>query len=303
MQLGPRDRLLGWSADARLANIGRVASSNRFLLPAGVRVHGLASLAPPMAAERVADDWEAVCGVRPVLAQTFTGPDMSGLCHRAAGWRCCPELTSGRRSGVRRAVWPVPPAEGWRDTLRRGPERVPGWSGTRCCGGGWAERGYGRSPHPDGRVRRRIAAMGAAWTRRLGEHLPAIFPGRAERTAVCRLLSNDAVTMEHILESHCEQTVERCRAERFVPAVQDTTTLNHDGLPATSGLDGLGGGGKGTSGILAHFGIAPTRSGGPSGRSSPTPTCGGRRERTASAGWTASTGPRASPPPARTRGW
>ncbi len=119
--------------------------------------------------------------------------------------------------------------------------------------------------------------MGAAWTRRPGESLPAILPGRAERTAVCRPLSNDAVTMEHILEPHCERTGGRCRAERFVPAVQDTTTLNHDGLSGTSGLDGPGGGGRGTSGILAHFGIAPTRSDGPSGHFWPTRICGGRR--------------------------
>ncbi len=265
VQLGPRDGVIGWSADARLANIGRVVCNNRFILPAGVRVQGLASRALRMAAERVADDWEVAYGVRPVLAQTFTGPDRSGLCYRAAGCRCCPELTSGRRSGVRRAVWLRPLAEGWRDTLCRGPGRVPGWSGTMYCGGGWAEREYGRSPHPDGRVRSRIAAMGAAWTRRLGECLPAIFPGRAERTAAYRLLPDDAVTMEHILESHCEQTVERCRAERFVLAVQDTTTLNYDGLSGTSGLDGPGGGGKGTSGILAHFGIATDAVGRPLG--------------------------------------
>ena len=131
--------------------------------------------------------------------------------------------------------------------------------------GGWAEREYGRSTHPDGRVRSRIAQMGAAWTRRLGEHLPAIFPGRAEQTAAYRLLSSEAVTMEHILDSHFEQTVERCRAERLVLAVQDTTTLNYDGLSGTSGLDDLGGGGKGTSGILAHVGVAVNAVGRPLG--------------------------------------
>ena len=124
------------------------------------------------------------------------------------------------------------------------------------CEGGWADREYGRSPHPDGRIRRRIVAMGEAWTRRPGESLPVIFPGRAEQAAAYRLLSSDKVTMEHILESHFEQTVERCRAEQFVLAVQDTTTLNYNGLSATSGLDSLGGGGQGTAGILAHFGIA-----------------------------------------------
>ncbi len=239
--------------------------SNRFILPAGVRVHGLASLAPPMAAERVADGWEAACGVRPVLGRTFTGPDMSGLRHRAAGWRRCPELASGRRSGARRAVWPVPPAEGWKGTLCRGPERVPGWSGTMHCGGGWAGREYGRSPRPDGRVRRRAAAMGAAWTRRPGESLPAVFPGRAERKAACRLLPDGAVTMERILEPHRGRTGGRCRAERFVLAVQDTTTLDYDGLSGTSGPGGPGGGGKGASGILARFGIAADAVGRPLG--------------------------------------
>jgi len=265
IQLGPRDRLVGWSADARLANVGRVVHNNRFLLLPGVRVHGLASRVLRMATAGVAGDWETGYGVRPVLAQTFTGPGMSGPGYRAAGWRCCPELASGRRSGVRRAVWPRPLSEGWREVPRRGPERVPGWSGSMHDEGGWAGREYGRSPHPDGRVRRRIAAMGAAWTRRLGERLPAIFPGRAEQAAAYRLLSNGAVTMEHVLESHFEQTVERCRAERLVLAVQDTTTLNHDGLSGTSGLDGPGGGGKGTSGILAHVGVAVNAAGRPLG--------------------------------------
>ncbi len=107
--------------------------------------------------------------------------------------------------------------------------------------------------------------MGAAWVNRLGEHLPSIFPGRAEQTAAYRLLSNDAVTMDHILDSHFEQTVERCGAERLVLAVQDTTTLNYDGLSTTSGLDELGGGGKGSAGILAHFGVAVNAVGRPLG--------------------------------------
>ncbi len=265
MQLGPRDGLIGWSADARMANIGKVVCNNRFLLLPGIRVKGLASRALRLATARIADDWAAAYGERPVLAQSFTGPEMSGLSYRAAGWKCCPQLTSGRHSGVRRAVWLRPLEEGWRQVLRRGPERVLGWSGSMYTKGGWAEREYGRSTHPDGRVRRRIAEMGAAWTRRLGEHLPAIFPGRAQQMAAYRLLSSEAVTMEHILDSHFEQTVERCRAERLVLAVQDTTTLNYDGLSQTSGLDDLGGGGKGSSGILAHVGVAVNAAGRPLG--------------------------------------
>ena len=265
VQLGPRDAVIGWSADARVANIGKVVCNHRFLLLPGVRVKGLASRVLRLATERIGDDWSAAYGERPVLVQSFTGPGQSGLSYRAAGWECCPQRSSGRRSGVRRAVWLRPLVADWQAVLCREPERVLGWSGSMYCEGGWAAREYGRSTHPDGRIRRRIAQMGAAWIERPGEHLPAIFPGRAEQTAAYRLLSNDAVTMDHILDSHYEQTVERCQAERLVLAVQDTTTLNYDDLTTTSGLDDLGGGGKGSSGILAHFGVAVNAVGRPLG--------------------------------------
>ena len=107
--------------------------------------------------------------------------------------------------------------------------------------------------------------MGQAWTQSLGASLPVIFPGRAEQTAAYRLLSNPGVTMDHILDSHVEQTVERCAAEPLVLAIQDTTTLNYDGLAATSDLDDLGGGGQGVQGLLAHVGVAVNAVGRPLG--------------------------------------
>ena len=79
------------------------------------------------------------------------------------------------------------------------------------------------------------------------------------------MLSNDAVARDYILDSHFEQTVERRRAERLALAVQDTTTLNYDGLSNTSGLHKLGGGGKGSAGILARFGVAVNAVGRPLG--------------------------------------
>lgn len=263
-QLAPRDAMIGWSADACLANIAKVVCNQRFLLLPSVRVRGLASHVLRLATRRIAHDWAQRYGVRPVLAYTFTACD-EGWSYRAARWRCCPQLTSGRRSGVRRAVWLKPLEAVWRETLCRVPHRALGWSDPWPCEGEWAAREYGRSRHPDGRTRRRLVAMGAAWQEQLGKPLPEIFPGKAEQQAGYRLLSNRRVGMEHILEPHFEATVERCRAERFVLAVQDTTTLNHDGLVATDGLDGLGGGGKGARGILAHVGMAVSAAGRPLG--------------------------------------
>ena len=117
-----------------------------------------------------------------------------------------------------------------------------------------------------------MAGFGSGWCAWAGrgcgisaKSLPAIFPTRAEQKAAYRLLSNGKVSMEHILEPHREMLVERCRLEPTVLAIQDTTTLNYDGLEATGGLAGLGGGGKGTSGILAHTGLAVTLAGRPLG--------------------------------------
>ena len=168
IQPGTRDAEIGWSVDAR--------------------VKGLASRVLRLATGRIGEDWAAAYGERPVLVQSFTGPGQSGLSYRAAGWKRCAKRTSGRRSAVRRAVWLKPLVAGWQPVLCGEPKRVLGWSGSIYGSGGWAAREYGGSPHPDGRVRRRIPQMGAAWVDRLGEHLPSIFPrrrSRRRRTGCC----------------------------------------------------------------------------------------------------------------------
>ena len=173
---------------------------------------------------------------------------------------------------------PEPLEPDWRGTPVRGPHRplgrsdpVPGegeWADTE-----WAEREYARSMHTDGRVRRRPVEMGKAWQKRLGRPLPEILSGKAEQQAAHRMLSNPGVRMEHIVEPHFESTCGRCRAERFVLAIQDTTTLNYDGLAATGGLDSLGGGGKGSRGLLAHVGMAVNAAGRPLGMFSLDAAC------------------------------
>ena len=104
--------------------------------------------------------------------------------------------------------------------------------------------------------RARLAAMGRAWTERPGAALPVIFPGEAEQKAAYRFLSNPHVSMDDVLEPHREALAERCRSQPLVLAVQDTTMLNYGGLKATEGLVGIGGGGSGSAGVAAHFGVA-----------------------------------------------
>ncbi len=118
-----------------------------------------------------------------------------------------------RGAGPVRRVWMKSLQAGWREALCEEPERVAGRMGSLHLGSDadWAEREFGRGTHPDGRVRRRIEEMGRSWEKRPGTSLPEIFPDRASQEAAYRLLSNERVAVDDILEGHRETTVERCR--------------------------------------------------------------------------------------------
>ena len=264
-QLRARDEWIGWSADARAANIERVLCNHRFLLLPGVRVYALASRVLGMATQRLADDWESRYRVRPLAAYTHVGAEHSGYFYHRAGWSVAGR-TSGRR-GKAGTVRATGLEEGWREALCHVGQRRVGALAGAFDGAevDWAEREYSRTGHTDGRVRDRIVRMGRAWLQNMGEDLPVIFPTKAEQKAAYRLLSNPRISMEHILEPHYEATVDRCRGEALVLAIQDTTALNYTGLEATEGLADLGGGGKGGKGILAHAGLAVTSEGRPLG--------------------------------------
>ncbi len=193
-QLRARDAWIGWSADARADNLGRVICNHRFLVLPQVRVQGLASRALRLASARVGQVW--------------------GL----------PLMDDG-------------PGDDWkRDLCTRKRPAIGGHAGAYDGQDvDWAQREYGRTRHTDGRVRRLIVDMGRAWSQTLGEEIPVMFPEMAEQKAAYRLMSNPRISMDHIMEPHDEATVDRCREEAFILAIQDTTSLNFTGLKATEG--------------------------------------------------------------------
>ena len=94
-----RDDFVGWSTDARIANLSLLINNHRFLLLPGVRVHVLASRVLILAAARAVADWQAAYRVRPVMVYSYVGPEHAGTCYLAAGWQCCSEHTSGQPPG------------------------------------------------------------------------------------------------------------------------------------------------------------------------------------------------------------
>jgi hypothetical protein len=94
--LGPRDRHLGWSADARKKNIRFVAYQTRFLILPWVRVPHLASHLLGRMARQLSADWQRVYAHPVHFTETFVDTERNrGTCYRAANWTEL-GLTTGR---------------------------------------------------------------------------------------------------------------------------------------------------------------------------------------------------------------
>ena len=93
--LGPRDRFIGWSAEARRRNIRFVAYNTRFLIVPWVEVAHLASHVLGRMVRVLSRDWEQIYGHPVYFLETFIDPARSrGTCYRAANW-----IPLGRTTG------------------------------------------------------------------------------------------------------------------------------------------------------------------------------------------------------------
>jgi len=85
--LGPRDRFIGWSAEARRQNIRFVAYNTRFLILSWVEVPHLASHILGCMARLVPQDWERLYRHPVYFLETFVDPErFSGASYRGANW-------------------------------------------------------------------------------------------------------------------------------------------------------------------------------------------------------------------------
>jgi hypothetical protein len=93
--LGPRDRFIGWSAEARRKNIRFLAYNTRFLILPFVRVPHLASHILGRTAGLLSEEWNCTYGHPIYYLETFVDPDrFKGTSYRAANWKVL-GLTAG----------------------------------------------------------------------------------------------------------------------------------------------------------------------------------------------------------------
>jgi hypothetical protein len=107
--LGPRDRFIGWSADARRRHLRFLAYNSRFLILPWVAVPHLASHVLGRMAARVPADWQRLYGHSIYFLETFIDPArFRGTCYRAANWRVLGRTTGrGHNAPTMRPTRPV----------------------------------------------------------------------------------------------------------------------------------------------------------------------------------------------------
>jgi hypothetical protein len=92
--LGPRDRYLGWSMEARRRNIRFVAYNSRYLIMPWVHVPHLASHLLGRMTRMLSAEWTRVYGHPIHFVETFVEPArFAGTCYRAANWALLGQTT------------------------------------------------------------------------------------------------------------------------------------------------------------------------------------------------------------------
>jgi hypothetical protein len=92
-----------------------------------------------------------------------------------------------------------------------------------------------------------------------GMSLPKQTEDWADLKAAYRLLNNENVTPERMLEVHRQRTLEACEPRSIVLCVQDTSHLDFTARRATKGLGHIGT--LGNRGIIMHSALAVTTNG------------------------------------------
>lgn len=266
LHLAAREGFIGWSRAGCRAHRQRVIAQSRFCLT--VRVPNLASRVQALLLARVAEDWDEVYGLRPVLVETYVDATrFRGTCYRASNWQCIGK-TQGRGRQDRRhqqaagvkTVWVYPLDPRWQEILSVEPVLAPAQDTD------WAENEWGAVAFRDRRLTRRLVRLGRARFARPTANLPQACGSPAELKAAYRLLNHPLASLDSFLSAHSEATLSRAMSEPVVLAIQDTTSLNYTTHHATEGLGPISShGANGPMGLEVHSLFATTTAGIPLG--------------------------------------
>jgi hypothetical protein len=270
-RVGCRDAWIGWTEEARARNLIFVVNNSRFLIPLMVKVKNLASHVLSRCQGRLADDWEAVYGYRPVLLETYVERGrFAGTCYRAANWISVGATEGRGRQGTGAAikdVYVLPLTDSWRDTLCRQADGT-----IRVCVAAeakaprdWVEAELGGADLGDRRLTARLLQMTGQFYEKPTANIPLACGSRKGAKAAYRFLDSEDVSWEAILRAHYAATAGRVQDEELVLVAQDTTALNYSSHPNTKGLGPIGNDNEKVRGLMVHDTMAFTPAGTPLG--------------------------------------
>jgi len=245
-RLEARDRWIGWSEEARRGHLSRVVCNSRFLILPQVQVPNLASYALSLASRHIAKDWTDRYGLTPVLLETFVERErFSGTCYRAANWQVV-GMTQGRGRQDRERNRTLPVKDIYVYPLHREARevlcgevfssRIKCISEKEIPAKDWPEEELAQTDLGDRRLARRLVSILRDFYARPQANIPQACQTRAKTKATYRFLEHPEMTLDKILHSHYEATLQRLKGEKIVLAVQDTTSLNYTTHLATENL-------------------------------------------------------------------
>jgi Transposase DNA-binding len=106
----------------------------------------------------------------------------------------------------------------------------------------WADYTFGSVHLGDVRRTKRAVAIASAIAQEPAASLPAQMPDEAALEATYRFLQTPDVSYEQLSRPHVEQTREQARAQQQVLLIQDTTEVDYQQHPTTTGLGPIGNG-------------------------------------------------------------
>lgn len=274
-RLAARDNWIGWSDEARRQHLPKVICNSRFLILPQVQVANLASHVLSLCARRIEEDWRARYGFAPVLLESFVERDrFAGTCYRAANWHHV-GTTCGRgrqdrdrsRALPQKDVYVLPLQKKATEVLcRESPQVVVEQKAQKPVAvGDWAEQELGQADFGDLRLTQRLVSIARDFCACPQGSVPQACQSRAKTKAAYRFFEHPETTMDKVLQSHYQSTLERVAHEETVLAVQDTTTLDYSTHPATERLGPIAFTANGRIGLLVHDTMAFSVEGTPLG--------------------------------------
>lgn len=281
LQLGARDRWMGWDVETRRGYLDRVVGLSRLLIRPGVECRNLASRVLGLALKRLPGDFEARYGYRPWLVESFVDTTWaSGTCFQAANWiRVGSTQGRGRQDRERQEpetvkdVYLYPLVDDFRERMGlpahagKGPLAVEAGLETVA----WAEHEFGGAPLGDRRLSQRLVRSASMQADDPMRAFSGVAQGEwAAVKGYYRFIDqpeDSAVTMDNILAPHRERTQQRMKAQKTVLSIQDGTDLNYNDLGKCEGLGVIGSNQTGAEsrGLHLHSTLAVTTDGLPLG--------------------------------------